>query len=209
MTITRGNQVNRFVIADPALCIGCHTCEAACSENHRLHGLQSQPRLKVMRNSTESAPQLCHHCEDAPCAQVCPVNAITRIDGAIQLNESLCVSCKLCGIACPFGAIEFAGSRPLAIPANSNTSKAPPAPPAPARVSPFLDWVPGVRAIAVKCDLCYFDEEGPACVRTCPTKSLYLVNNDDIARASKRKRELTVFTDLGDLSLFQSQQGER
>lgn len=125
--------MNRFVIADPSLCIGCHTCEAACSENHRQHGLQSQPRLKVMRNSKDSAPQLCHHCEDAPCGQVCPVNAITRVDGAIQLNESLCVSCKLCGIACPFGAIEFAGSRPLAIPANSNTSKAPMAPPAPAR----------------------------------------------------------------------------
>ena len=159
--------MNRFVIADPSLCIGCHTCEAACSENHRQHGLQSQPRLKVMRNSKDSAPQLCHHCEDAPCAQVCPVNAITRVDGAIQLNESLCVSCKLCGIACPFGAI------------------------------------------AVKCDLCHFDPDGPACVRTCPTKSLRLVNNQDIARASKRKRELTINTDLGDLSLFQSQQGER
>ncbi|MDI5823442.1 hypothetical protein MJI95_37170, partial [Salmonella enterica subsp. enterica serovar Kentucky] len=40
------------------------------------------------------------------------------------------------------------------IPANANTPKAPPAPPAPARVSTLLDWVPGVRAIAVKCDLC-------------------------------------------------------
>lgn len=65
------------------------------------------PRLRVMLNEKESAPQLCHHCEDAPCAVVCPVNAITRVDGAVQLNESLCVSCKLCGIACPFGAIEF------------------------------------------------------------------------------------------------------
>src|SRR5690606_42162098 len=92
------------------------------------------PRLRVMRNEKESAPQLCHHCEDAPCAGVCPVNAITRVEGAVQLNESLCVSCKLCGIACPFGAIEFSGSRPLHIPANANSPKAPPAPPAPARV---------------------------------------------------------------------------
>ncbi|GAA5734768.1 anaerobic nitric oxide reductase transcription regulator NorR [Salmonella enterica] len=119
--------MNRFVIADSTLCIGCHTCEAACSETHRQHGLQSMPRLKVMLNEKESAPQLCHHCEDAPCATVCPVNAINRVDGAVQLNESLCVSCKLCGIACPFGAIEFSGSRPLHIPANANTPKAPPA----------------------------------------------------------------------------------
>ncbi|VDA75250.1 Hydrogenase-4 component A [Klebsiella pneumoniae] len=84
------------------------------------------PRLQVMRNEKESAPQMCHHCEDAPCATVCPVNAIQRVDGAVQLNESLCVSCKLCGIACPFGAIEFSGSRPLDIPANANTRLAPP-----------------------------------------------------------------------------------
>ena len=152
---------------------------------------------------------MCHHCEDAPCATVCPVNAIQRVDGAVQLNESLCVSCKLCGIACPFGAIEFSGSRPLDIPANANTRLAPPAPPAPARVSSLLDWVPGVRAIAVKCDLCHFDDQGPACVRTCPTKALMLVDSRDIALASKRKRQLTFNTDLGDLSLFQAQQGER
>ncbi|MCP5592247.1 4Fe-4S dicluster domain-containing protein, partial [Klebsiella pneumoniae] len=81
-------------------------------------------------------------------------------------------------------------------PANANTPKAPPAPPAPARVSTLLDWVPGIRAVAVKCDLCSFDEQGPACVRTCPTRALVLVNIRDIARTSKRKRELTINTDV-------------
>ncbi|MDU7190680.1 MAG: 4Fe-4S dicluster domain-containing protein, partial [Enterobacter sp.] len=32
--------MNRFVIADSTVCIVCRTCEAACSETHRLHGLQ-------------------------------------------------------------------------------------------------------------------------------------------------------------------------
>jgi formate hydrogenlyase subunit 2 len=160
-----------------------------------------------MRNEKESAPQLCHHCEDAPCAGVCPANAINRVDGAVQLNESLCVSCKLCGIACPFGAIEFSGSRPLDIPANVNSPKALPAPSAPARVSSLLDWVPGIRAIAVKCDLCYFDPQGPSCVRTCPTKALLLVDIRDIAQSSKRKRELNMNIDAGDLALFQSLEG--
>ena len=76
--------MNRFVIADSTVCIGCRTCEAACSETHRQHGLQAMPRLQVMRNEKESAPQMCHHCEDAPCAAVCPVNAINRVDGAVQ-----------------------------------------------------------------------------------------------------------------------------
>lgn len=56
----------------------------------------------------------------------------------------------------------------------------------------------------MKCDLCSFDEQGPACVRTCPTKALILVNIRDIARTSKRKRELTINTDVGDLSLLRA-----
>jgi len=46
-------------------------------------------------------------------------------------------------------------------------------------------------------------------VRMCPTKALHLVDNTDIARVSKRKRELTFNTDFGDLTLFQqAQSGE-
>ncbi|YCI80085.1 4Fe-4S dicluster domain-containing protein [Enterobacteriaceae bacterium] len=192
--------MNRFVIADSARCIGCHTCEAACAETHRLRGLQAAPRLTVTRNRQDSAPQLCHQCEDAPCAQVCPAHAITRVDDAIQLNESLCVSCKLCGIACPFGAIRFDGSRPQGIPAGCQTLLAPAAPADPLPVSGFLDWIPGVRAVAVKCDLCHFDAQGPACVRTCPTQALRLVDNHEIAEASRRKRERSVIRDGSDLA---------
>ena len=207
--------MNRFIIADAQKCIGCRTCEVACVVSHQrdqdcsgVSAMRFAPRIRVVKNDELSTATLCRQCEDAPCAAVCPVNAINRVDGAVQLNESLCVSCKLCGIACPFGAIEFSGSRPLDMPANANTPLAPAAPPAPARVSSLLDWVPGLRAIAVKCDLCHFDDQGPACVRTCPTNALMLVDSRDIAQASKRKRQLTFNTDLGDLSLFQAQQGD-
>ncbi|CCJ74997.1 Formate hydrogenlyase subunit 2 [Cronobacter muytjensii 530] len=64
-----------------------------------------------------------------------------------------------------------------------------------------------MRAVAVKCDLCQFDDEGPACVRTCPTRALKLVDNHDIARASRRKRELTINAEPGDLSLLMSPRG--
>lgn len=180
--------MNQYIIADPKRCIGCNTCMASCSQEHQRHGLQSAPRLQVMRNRLDSAPVMCHQCEDAPCAQVCPVNAIHRENHAIHLNESLCVSCKLCGIACPFGAISFSGSAPLAIPRDCNSAKALPAPPPPRAVSPFLDCVPGLRAVAVKCDLCSFSSEGPACIRTCPTQAITLVTAQLAEKASQQKR---------------------
>lgn len=180
--------MNRFLIADAKLCIGCNTCMASCAEEHRRVGLQALPRLQVMRNARDSAPVMCHQCEDAPCAQVCPVNAIRHQDDAIVLNESLCVSCKLCGIACPFGAIGFSGSAPLAIPSDCQTALAPPPPTAARSVSPFVDWQPGVRAVAVKCDLCAFSPDGPACIRTCPTQAIRLVADEDIQHASEQKR---------------------
>ncbi|TCV99265.1 4Fe-4S dicluster domain-containing protein [Biostraticola tofi] len=180
--------MNRFIIADPKLCIGCNTCMASCAEEHRQLGLQAMPRLRVMRNARDSAPVTCRQCDDAPCAKVCPVNAIRHQDNAIVLNESLCVSCKLCAIACPFGAIGFEGSRPLAVPANCNTPLALPAPVAPRPVSPLLDFQPGVRAVAVKCDLCAAGSEGPACVRTCPTQAIRLVSAEDVRAASEQKR---------------------
>jgi len=182
------HAMNQYVIADPKLCIGCNTCMASCSQEHQRQGLQSAPRLQVMRNRLDSAPVMCHQCEDAPCAQVCPVNAITRENDAIYLNESLCVSCKLCALACPFGAITFSGSTPLDIPRDCSTSKALPPPRPPRAVSPYLDCVPGVRAVAVKCDLCSFSPDGPACIKTCPTQAITLVTPALSESASQQKR---------------------
>ncbi len=105
--------MNRFVVAEPLWCTGCNTCLAACSDVHKTQGLQQHPRLALAKTSTITAPVVCHHCEEAPCLQVCPVNAISQRDDAIQLNESLCIGCKLCAVVCPFGAISASGSRPV------------------------------------------------------------------------------------------------
>lgn len=98
---------------EPLWCTGCNTCLAACSDVHKTQGLQQHPRLALAKTSTITAPVVCHHCEEAPCLQVCPVNAISQRDDAIQLNESLCIGCKLCAVVCPFGAISASGSRPV------------------------------------------------------------------------------------------------
>lgn len=193
--------MNRFVIADPSLCIGCNTCVASCSQAHLEVGLQGEPRLNVVRTEQESAPLMCHQCDDAPCASVCPVGAIRHVDDHIELNESLCIGCKLCAIACPFGAITMSGSRPIDIPDDVATDKAPlPERPTP-NVSPLLDWHKGIRAIAVKCDMCDFRTEGPACVSTCPTQAIITVSEEALDRANQRKRRQSTLPESNYLSV--------
>ena len=177
-----------FVIADNRKCIGCFACVAACTESHRMAGLQAYPRLFVTYTPSGVAPIQCRHCEDAMCAIVCPVKAITHTANAIQINESLCIGCKMCALACPFGNI-LPGGTPvpgqelnLGNYAYLNT----PFEPDPMFLREIsyqeklslLAWNIGQKTVAIKCDLCYFREEGPACVAACPHKALILINED-------------------------------
>jgi len=183
--------MNRFVIADPRRCIGCYACIAGCVENHRKAGLQAYPRLYVTHTQAGTMPIQCRHCEDAPCAAVCPVRAITHQDHSILLNESLCIGCKMCALVCPFGAIIPGGTPVPKLELNIgqytyvNT---------PYQAEPMylrelglrerlslLNWNIGQKTVAVKCDLCSFDDEGPACVRACPHKALSLYDPQALA----------------------------
>jgi Fe-S-cluster-containing hydrogenase component 2 len=52
-------------------------------------------------------PMLCQQCEDAPCMAVCPKDALARdpVLGRVTLDYDLCIGCKLCVVACPFGGM--------------------------------------------------------------------------------------------------------
>lgn len=180
--------MNRFIAVDPARCIGCNTCMAGCSAVHRAQGLQSQPRLTVTRIASITAPATCHQCDDAPCARVCPVEAIWIGNREVVLEESRCIGCKLCGIACPFGAITPSGTSISGGLAGPHVDQ----PQRTAELDPILAWDAGIRTVAVKCDLCNFSPNGPECVRVCPTDALRLVDKDDTGELNAAKRRASV-----------------
>ncbi|MEJ2041579.1 MAG: 4Fe-4S binding protein, partial [Desulfosarcinaceae bacterium] len=94
-------MAKRYLSINKKDCMGCHACEVACKQEH---GLGVGPRLiKVIENSPRFIPVYCHHCAKAPCAEVCPVDAISRNeDGIVLIDEGLCIGCRECIDACPF-----------------------------------------------------------------------------------------------------------
>ena len=110
--------MNRFIIADATKCIGCRTCEVACAVSHQenqdcaaLSPDEFISRIRVIKDHSWTTAVACHQCEDAPCANVCPVDAISREHGHIFVEQSRCIGCKSCMLACPFGAMEVVSSR--------------------------------------------------------------------------------------------------
>ena len=52
---------------------------------------------------------LCKHCENAPCATVCPTGAIQVHEdhGFKVVNKNRCIGCRSCLLTCPFGLISM------------------------------------------------------------------------------------------------------
>jgi len=48
-------------------------------------------------------PHFCAQCEDYPCVQSCPVNAlsVSKKTGAVLVNTKTCIACGKCISACP------------------------------------------------------------------------------------------------------------
>ena len=103
--------MQKMLHISPDKCTGCLQCELACS--YEQYGVfnPSQSRIRVFdfHETGRKVPYTCTQCAEAWCMQACPVDAI-RVDAAtgakIVLND-ICVGCKVCTIACPFGTINF------------------------------------------------------------------------------------------------------
>jgi len=118
------------LVIDLDTCVGCHACAVNCKEwNASGHSApltdfaayQAEPsgvwfnRIHSFEvddgacGRTVHFPKNCLHCETPDCVTVCPTGASYKRaeDGIVLVDADLCIGCKLCSWACPYGAREF------------------------------------------------------------------------------------------------------
>jgi Fe-S-cluster-containing dehydrogenase component len=91
---------------DMQRCIGCKACEAACAECET-NGQQSMIHVNYVERAVtiQTTVQVCMHCDDPVCANVCPADAISKDEFGVvhTANSARCIGCSNCVMACPFG----------------------------------------------------------------------------------------------------------
>ena len=106
----RNKQHGFFFNADN--CIGCHACEAACSEkNNNPAHIAFRSVGYVEGGSYPDYQRLnismaCNHCDDPVCLKGCPTRAYTKHAeyGAVLQDPETCFGCGYCTWVCPYNA---------------------------------------------------------------------------------------------------------
>lgn len=99
------------MVIDLTRCTGCSGCQVACkSENATPPGI-TWARMEWLEVGSYPnvhripLPVGCMHCREPECERVCPSGATyKREDGIVKVDQDLCIGCKSCMIACPYGA---------------------------------------------------------------------------------------------------------
>jgi len=131
-------QKSMGVLVDTTVCIGCRSCEWACKEAHNLKtdSLNTYSDRAVLKNKrrpdehgltvvneyhnpgnpllpTDVKAQ-CMHCDHPACVSACIVGAFTKQEnGAVTWDDSKCIGCRYCMVACPFQVPAFEYSKAL------------------------------------------------------------------------------------------------
>jgi formate dehydrogenase iron-sulfur subunit len=116
---------------DTSVCIGCKACEVACKtwnavpeDGILLSGMSYDNTVSLdastwrhvafVEQPTDSSDgvrwlmssDVCKHCTEAACLDVCPTGALMRTEfGTVVVQDDVCNGCGYCVSACPFGVI--------------------------------------------------------------------------------------------------------
>jgi molybdopterin-containing oxidoreductase family iron-sulfur binding subunit len=111
---------------------------------------------------------MCQHCEHPPCVDVCPTGAsFKRDDGIVLVDKHICIGCRYCVMACPYGARSFVHEP----------------------VSGQKPEVPRGMGTVESCTLCVHRVDrgqSPACVEACSQAMVFGDLNDSSSEIHRR-----------------------
>jgi formate dehydrogenase iron-sulfur subunit len=124
-------------------------------------------------------PRRCMHCDNPPCARLCPFGALDQYaDGSVVINHGLCMGGAKCKAVCPWGIPQRQSGVGLYM---------------------KLQPIPAGGGVMYKCDFCHDRlNQGliPACVEACekrlgPQRPLFFGRREEIRRmAHARAKEI-------------------
>jgi formate dehydrogenase iron-sulfur subunit len=118
---------------DTTVCIGCKACEVACKSWNQLPSIVGElsgqsydntlrldgtnwRHVRFVEQFDEQSYEgrwlmmsdVCKHCVQAGCLEVCPTGAIIRTEfDTVVIQSDACNGCRMCISACPFGVIDI------------------------------------------------------------------------------------------------------
>ncbi len=104
--------MQKMIRVEPGKCIGCKSCELACSFKHAGEFAPTKARIvnEIFPEEAAYITVTCMQCDEPWCLKACPRNAISKAadTGVVRVEEDKCVGCRTCVSACPFGMIKYA-----------------------------------------------------------------------------------------------------
>ena len=165
------------VLVDTTRCIGCRSCEVACSvtNDNFVPDIKKDNALEKVRDTTEKqftivnkfktekgevfVKRQCMHCWQPACVAACLVNAMFKTkEGPVTWDGDRCMGCRFCMVSCPFDVPK----------------------------AEYHSWNPRI----MKCHMCYDRLKAgqrPACVEACPTDTLMFGPKRDLMEVARHR----------------------
>jgi formate dehydrogenase iron-sulfur subunit len=165
------------ILTDTTLCTGCETCVHACKQTYglgrdrawrwkrRIDDLSSTRFTTLIRRpGNRYVRHQCRHCLEPACVSACIVGALQKQPdtGAVTYDESRCMGCRYCMVACPYGIPRYS----------------------------WENRVPLVRK-CILCHERLQKGLQPACVEACPYKATIFGTRAEMIAEANRRIEAT------------------